>query len=259
MLVLTRRENEKIIFPDVDISVEVVSISGSRARLGVRAPSDIRILRQEIAGDEAKAPARPARSHSKLQLSHSVRNRLNATSIAAQLLRRQMDHGLYADADETARMLLDELGELNRELVAPPKEPRQENPARAQRRRALLVEDNPNERQLLAGFLKMAGFEVETAGDGEDALEYLKSHELPDVVLLDMLMPRCDGPTAVDRIRRDPALAKTKIFVVSGTAPAKFGLETGPGGIDRWFNKPIDPEQLAREMARDLMTNHQVA
>jgi len=256
MLVLTRRENEKIIFPDVDISVEVVSISGSRARLGVRAPADIRILRQEIAGDEAKAPAR---SQSKSQLSHSVRNRLNAASIAAQLLRRQMDHGLYADADNTARMLLEELGELNHELVAPPKEPREEKPTRAQRRRALLVEDNPNERQLLAGFLKMAGFEVETAGDGEDALQYLKSHELPDVVLLDMLMPRCDGPTAVNRIRRDPALAGTKIFVVSGTAPARFGLETGPGGIDRWFNKPIDPEQLAREMARDLMTNHQVA
>ena len=225
----------------------------------VRAPSDIRILREEIAGEEAKAPARTPRPQSKLQLSHSVRNRLNATSIAAQLLRRQMEHALYSDADDTARMLLDELGELSRELVAPPKEPRDEKPAPAKRRRALLVEDNPNERQLLAGFLKMAGFEVETAGDGEDALDYLKSHELPDVILLDMLMPRCDGPTAVSRIRRDPALAGTKIFVVSGTAPARFGLETGPGGIDRWFNKPIDPEQLAREMARDLMTNHQVA
>jgi CheY-like chemotaxis protein len=170
-----------------------------------------------------------------------------------------MEHGLYPDADNTARMLLEELGELNRELVAPPKEPRDEKPAPPQPRRALLVEDNPNERKLLAGFLKMAGFEVETAGDGEDALEYLKSHQLPDVILLDMLMPRCDGPTAVSRIRRDPALASTKIFVVSGSAPGNFGLETGPGGIDRWFNKPIDPEQLAREMARDLMTTHQVA
>ena len=259
MLVLTRRENEKIIFPDVDISVEVVSISGSRARLGVRAPSDIRILRQEIAEDSSQAARpKPRSQQGGNPLSHSVRNRLNAASIAAQLLRRQMEHALYSNADETARMLLEELGELNQELVNSAKKP--EKPStEGQRRRALLVEDNPNERQLLAGFLKMAGFEVDTAGDGEDALQYLESHDRPDVILMDMLMPRCDGPTAVNRIRTNPGLSGTKIFVVSGTAPSKFGLETGPAGIDKWFNKPIDPEQLAREMAADLMRNHQVA
>ncbi len=52
----------------------------------------------------------------------------------------------------------------------------------------------------------MTGFQVDTAGDGADALDYLHSHDRPDVVLLDMLMPRCDGPTTIGRIRRDPSL-----------------------------------------------------
>jgi CheY-like chemotaxis protein len=100
----------------------------------------------------------------------------------------------------------------------------------------------------------MVGFEVATAENGVDALEYLTSHERPDVVLLDMLMPECDGPTAVDRIRREANLEGLRIFAVSGTSPANLGLETGPRGIDRWFHKPINPEELAREMAKDLVS-----
>ncbi len=119
---------------------------------------------------------------------------------------------------------------------------------------ALIVEDNDNERHLLAGFLNMVGFEVVTAENGVAALEYLTSHERPDVVLLDMLMPECDGPTAVTKIRRKAELEGLRIFAVSGTSPAQLGLETGPKGIDRWFHKPINPEELAREMAKDLVS-----
>lgn len=247
MLVLTRRENEKILFPDLEIAVELVSINGSRARIGVRAPNDVRILREEIASEEDRKPRK------RKSLSHAVRNRLNATSIAAQLLRRQLEHGMVADADETVRMLLEELGELNREFLdaAPPDAAPATEPAR---QTALLVEDNPNERQLLAGFLKMSGFEVVTADDGAAALQYLASHARPDVVLLDMFMPRCDGPTAIGEIRRNPQLTGMKVFAVSGTAPSQLGVATGPAGIDRWFNKPINPEELAREMARELLT-----
>jgi carbon storage regulator CsrA len=271
MLVLTRRENEKIVFPEVGITVEVVSISGSRARLGVEAPAEIRILRHEIAEKElAKKPItfsvknRPqlealAKQSQSSNPSHAVRNYLNSTSIAAQLLRRQLDMGLIDDAEATVQTLLAELSALNTEITQPSTEkPSQTKSAAsaapAHRPTALLVEDNDNERVLLAGFLKMVGFEVVTAENGVSALEYLTSHERPDVVLLDMLMPECDGPTAVSRIRRHAELDGLRIFAVSGTSPAKFGLETGPRGIDRWFHKPINPEELAREMAKELVS-----
>jgi CheY-like chemotaxis protein len=115
-----------------------------------------------------------------------------------------------------------------------------------------LVEDNPNERELLATFLRMAGLSVDTAGDGADALGYLHSHARPDVILLDMGMPRCDGPTAVRAIRQEPALAGVKIVAVTGHAAEEFDLKAGPGGVDRWFQKPVDPAVLVRELEREL-------
>lgn len=272
MLVLTRRENEKIVFPEVGITVELVSISGSRARLGVQAPAEVRILRHEIAEKELgdKPLSFPLKNRPQLEAlakqtasnnpSHSVRNHLNSTSIAAQLLRRQLDMGMIDEAETTVQTLLAELNSLNTEIMTPtPDKPVKESGTSAKsnaahRPKALVVEDNDNERHLLAGFLNMVGFEVVTAENGQAALEYLTSHERPDVVLLDMLMPECDGPTAVTQIRRQAELEGLRIFAVSGTSPAQLGLETGPGGIDRWFHKPINPEELAREMAKDLVS-----
>ena len=95
-----------------------------------------------------------------------------------------------------------------------------------------MVEDDANERELMAGLLNLNGVECDTAEDGLAALDFLASHERPDFVLLDMFMPRCDGPETVGAIRRDPKLADLKVFAVSGTPPRKLGLTTGPGGID---------------------------
>jgi CheY-like chemotaxis protein len=116
----------------------------------------------------------------------------------------------------------------------------------------LLVEDDGNQRELLAGFLRMAGLQVDTAGDGSDALDYLRSRPRPDVVLMDMGLPRCDGPTAVRQIRRDPAFEGLRIFAVTGGAPDQFGLGSGPGGIDRWFRKPLNPALLLHELKQEL-------
>jgi CheY-like chemotaxis protein len=115
-----------------------------------------------------------------------------------------------------------------------------------------LVEDEENERELLAGYLRLAGFAVDTAGDGCDALDHLHAGERPDVVLLDMSLPRCDGATTAREIRRDPACAGLKIFAVSGHSPNEYKLDRGHGGIDRWFHKPLDPAALLRELTQEL-------
>ena len=93
----------------------------------------------------------------------------------------------------------------------------------------------------------MAGVRVDTAGDGTDALGYLNTHSRPDVILLDMGMPRCDGPTAVRAIRQDPAYAGVKIVAVTGHLPGEYDLPVGPLGVDCWVHKPVDPVALVRE------------
>jgi CheY-like chemotaxis protein len=119
---------------------------------------------------------------------------------------------------------------------------------------ALLVEDDSNERELLAGLLRMSGYNVVTARDGLDALEYLNTHNRPDVVLLDMRMPRCDGPTTIERIRANPNTADLRVFAVSGTSPSELGISTGAGGVDGWFAKPLNPETLARQIRHIAQT-----
>ena len=124
--------------------------------------------------------------------------------------------------------------------------------AQPHKSKALLVEDNPNERELLAMFLRLTGVDVDVAGDGVEALDYLHSRGRPDVMLLDMGLPRCDGPTTVREIRRDPAYAGLKIFAVAGRAQDEFDLVRGPTGVDRWFLKPVDLEVLLRDLNLDL-------
>ena len=245
MLVLTRRADQKIIFPTVGITIDVLRIKGNVVKIGIDAPADVQVLRQEIAGDLSKLPP-PAQLPRRMSREerHTLLNRLNAATIALHLLRRQLDGGYFEDADKTLIKILEEFGALERDMsraTAPPAT-----------RKALLVEDDRNECELLAGYLRLSGFDVQTAGDGADALEQLTQHERPDVVLLDMLMPRCNGARTVEMIRRNPSFEGLKVFAISGTAPGEMGVSTGPRGIDRWFSKPVNPETLVNEMRREL-------
>ena len=113
-------------------------------------------------------------------------------------------------------------------------------PVQANQPTALVVEDDENESALLAAVLQMNGFRVETASDGCHALDYLATHKQPDVVLLDMRMPRCDGPTTITAIRSNPRLSGLRVVAVSGSRSSEVGVSTGPQGVDRWFCKPLD-------------------
>jgi CheY-like chemotaxis protein len=168
------------------------------------------------------------------------------------LLRLQLDTGLTDEARATLAALHTDFqlllhgvaGEVENRLAEPP--------VAIQRQKTLLVEDNANERELLAMLLRRSGLQVDTAGDGADALDYLRSRGRPDVVLLDMGLPRVDGPTTVREIRRDPAYAGLKIFGVTGHPVSEFDLDQGPAGVDRWFQKPVDPSVLLHDLTELL-------
>jgi carbon storage regulator CsrA len=248
MLVLSRRVNEKLVFPDIGAAVQVVSVRGNLVRLGIQAPPEVTVLRGEIpdfraegaGADQATGPAEQTIRH---PLARLVGSRLRVADSGLDRLRGHLEAGRAEDAQALAEQLAEDLRRLQRRLVAEPGDP-----PPCQGRRALLVEDNANERELLARFLRLSGFEVDTAGDGADALDYLRGRGRPDVLLLDMGLPRCDGPTTVRAIRRDGVLADLKIVAVSGHLPEEYGLLPGPGSVDCWFSKPVDPDALVRDI-----------
>jgi CheY-like chemotaxis protein len=107
-------------------------------------------------------------------------------------------------------------------------------------KRILIVEDNDVERVGMAALLEGEGFAVDSATDGQQALDYLH-HTRPNLILLDMLMPQYDGWHFLSN--RDPGLAAIPVLVVTGLAVASssWAEEMGATGLVR---KPIHTEQF---------------
>ncbi|MBW3599770.1 MAG: response regulator [Planctomycetes bacterium] len=259
MLVLARHENETIVFPSLGVTVEVLRIRGGSTKIGIEAPADVPIKRGELLGlkslqftaDEPSPPERLRR------LRQAVRRRLDETAIQLNDLHRQLEEGDREQAEEAILRIFRELESLEREAFddlrqgAGGKEPSHSRLPR----HALVVEDDRDQRELMAGLFRLSGYDVTTAADGADALDFLSLHAAPDAIVLDMRMPRCDGPTMVRQIRCDPKFRGVKLFAVSGAEPGSLGVKLGPEGVDRWFPKPVQPEQLLEEVTR-VLANH---
>lgn len=239
MLVLSRRSNERVLFPTLDVAVQVLQVVKSNTvRLGIEAPPEVPVLRGELsAGAERLRPAAEAER----EKAHALCNRLSKVTLSIHLFERQWQAGRHDEARATLAGVLDSLGDMDRAWVLEQfKAPRTPPP----RYRTLVVEDDSNQRELLAGLLRMNGCDCATAADGDAALDYLAAHERPDVLLVDMWMPRCDGPGTIRRVRSDPRYNGMKVFSISSTSPQEAGLPTGPEGVDVWFPKPLNPGKL---------------
>ena len=102
----------------------------------------------------------------------------------------------------------------------------------------LVIEDNRDSRDILSKLLRMSGYDVMSASDGEIGYTSALKHE-PDLIITDIHMPRMDGIEFVKRIRLEEALAETPILVVTafGSNVAREAIEAG---ADASAEKPFD-------------------
>jgi two-component system cell cycle response regulator DivK len=112
------------------------------------------------------------------------------------------------------------------------------------RRKALLVEDNENNRYLLSLLLEAAEISVVVADNGYVALELARS-ERPDCVLLDIQMPEMDGYELAARLRADSELSGIPIIGVSSFAMPGDREKAFRLGFAGYIEKPVDPERFA--------------
>ena len=109
--------------------------------------------------------------------------------------------------------------------------------------RILLVEDDPSIREVTALGLRSAGFTVDTAADGVEALDRWRTGN-PDLVLLDVMLPRLDGLEVCRAIRREATLPIVMLTARADTIDVVVGLESG---ADDYVRKPFEmPELVAR-------------
>ncbi|MFC6087048.1 response regulator transcription factor [Sphaerisporangium aureirubrum] len=116
--------------------------------------------------------------------------------------------------------------------------------------RVLVVDDDEVIRQLIAVNLTLEGFHVETASDGQDCLERVGVVR-PDVITLDVMMPRLDGWMTATKLRAGESTRHIKIMMITARAQEddkKRGLGIG---VDAYLTKPFDPAELI-QVVRDL-------
>jgi len=112
--------------------------------------------------------------------------------------------------------------------------------------RVLVCDDTEQIRRLIRVNLELDGYEVVEAVDGPAALEILQdvNQPLPDVITMDVVMPRRDGWWMVSAIRADPRLAHIPIVMVTASAQDSDRAHAKRADVDEFVTKPFEPEEL---------------
>ena len=114
----------------------------------------------------------------------------------------------------------------------------------------LVVEDDATTREALLTALQNRGSAVTGASNGQEALEYLRRPSSPDLILLDLLMPKMDGCSFRREQRCDPALSRIPVVVLTGAG--EIGEQADRLGDVGYVRKPVDDEVLAAVLSRFL-------
>ncbi len=107
----------------------------------------------------------------------------------------------------------------------------------------LVADDEPYVLRSLEFILKKEGYRVLTATDGQEALDKIRS-ELPDLVFLDIQMPRMDGNAVCQSLRQDPATRDLHIIMITAKGQEADRLEALGSGADEFVTKPYSPRKL---------------
>lgn len=116
-------------------------------------------------------------------------------------------------------------------------------------RRVLIVEDEPHIVELLSFILDVEGFEVAAATDGEAAMQTLQ-RDRPDVVVLDLMLPRKNGFEVLKQIKADPQLKSIPIIVLTAKGQAQDRRLAEEMGVDSFMTKPFANRDVIDEIRR---------
>ena len=118
-------------------------------------------------------------------------------------------------------------------------------------RTILAVDDSALMRQMVGATLRAGGYEVIEASDGDEALEYARSHRV-DLVLTDVHMPHMDGITLIAQLRMLPNYRLTPLLLLTTDSSPDMKLQGKQAGATGWMVKPFNPEQLLATLGRVL-------
>lgn len=125
-------------------------------------------------------------------------------------------------------------------------------------RRLLLIDDDPNLILLVKDYLEFRGYEVVTAENGREALEVLE-HDLPDMIICDVMMPEMDGYSLVKHVREDPRTSWIPVLFLSAKGQSQDRVKGLNTGADVYMVKPFEPEELVAQVESSLKQAARIA
>ncbi|OGX07660.1 MAG: hypothetical protein A2Z88_00765 [Omnitrophica WOR_2 bacterium GWA2_47_8] len=115
----------------------------------------------------------------------------------------------------------------------------------------LIIEDEPHISKLVAYLLQKGGYAVVQAVDGKKGIAAAKK-ELPDLILLDVMMPGMDGFTVAKALREDKRTSAIPILMLSSAAQYKDRIKGISSGATDYLTKPFEPKELLQKVSQHL-------
>src|SRR4051812_10982461 len=122
--------------------------------------------------------------------------------------------------------------------------------------RILIADDNPQGVELLDAYLADAGWEVESAQDGEETLQKVRDWQ-PDVILLDVMMPKISGFEVCKRLKADPTTRGIAVLMITALDQASDVERAVEAGTDDFLTKPINQAELLRRVRAVLASRRE--
>jgi two-component system, cell cycle response regulator DivK len=116
-------------------------------------------------------------------------------------------------------------------------------------KRVLIVDDDLDTRVIWQTALEHHGYSCTNAQDGPDGIRTARS-EVPDLIVMNLSMPKLDGISATVLLRNDPLTAKIPIIACTGYAREDGEDEAEDAGVDAYLEKPCDPSRMVEEVER---------
>lgn len=115
------------------------------------------------------------------------------------------------------------------------------------KKKILVVDDQPDVRELIVVTLQHANYEIFTAADGHEALA-VAMRERPDLIVMDVAMPVIDGLEATRRLKQHPETAGCTVILLTAHAQPADEADGVAAGADSYFTKPFSPLELLRKV-----------
>ncbi len=245
MLVLSRGPQDKILFPRLGICVEVLRIANRQVRLGITAPKDVKIAREESYAAQLEQELDASQVLDSLTV-----NRISSANRLIQEAKQQLAASNSSEAMRLLNLALAEFDNIDHEQSTDVDSVQETKLRYNSARQILLLDDNDRSRQTLSQVLRLKGFDVTEVNDSFRAVYRLAGRVPVDAVIVDTTTTNDHSQAILRQMSGHPTQHEIPVFAISHDDSEDSGAVSGYEVVEAWFSKASNPLDVAERLLR---------